>query len=116
MSITQGCTNLELPPASVKRFIEDGDELVLLDMCEEGEFALGHPLYACSVPLSNLELVADRLVPRHGTRVVVLDGDSGTLAQRAATRLLDLGWNDIAILQGGVEAWRQAGYEVFSGI
>lgn len=116
LSIMHERANLELPPATVKGFIEDGEELALLDVREEGEFARGHLLYAVSLPLSQLELVADALVPRRRTRVIVLDGDGGTLAQRASTRLFELGWKNIAVLKGGVEAWRQAGYEVFSGV
>jgi rhodanese-related sulfurtransferase len=55
--------NLELPPASVKTFIEDGEELAPLDVRGESEFARRHLLYALSLPLSQLELVPNALVP-----------------------------------------------------
>jgi rhodanese-related sulfurtransferase len=60
----------------------------------------------------------DDLVPRRGTRTVVVDGGAcdGGLAVRAASRLQELGYGDAAVLEGGVEAWSRAGYELFSGV
>ena len=58
----------------------------------------------------------DALVPRRSARVVVVDEDGGALAHKAAYRLFDFGYKNIALLQGGVRGWQQAGYEVFSGV
>ncbi|HLH75366.1 MAG TPA: rhodanese-like domain-containing protein [Candidatus Binataceae bacterium] len=107
---------MQLNPAAVKRMIGDGEEVALLDVREEGLFATGHLLFACSLPLSHLELRAATLVPRRETRTIVIDEDGGPLAQLAARRLSDFGWKNIAVLQGGVEGWRRAGFEIFSGI
>ena len=101
---------------TLKGFIGDGEELAILDVSEEGVFAQGHLLFAASAPLSRLEQRIDRLVPRRQARVVVVDGDGGDLAQRAARRLFDLGWKNLAILRGGVMGWKQAGYELFTGV
>jgi hypothetical protein len=54
----------------VKRQPHDGGEIALLDAREEGIFHAHHLLLASCVPLSRLELLADDLVPRRGTRVV----------------------------------------------
>jgi rhodanese-related sulfurtransferase len=45
---------------------------------------------------------------------VLIDADDG-LAQRAAAKLMSFGWRNLAILDGGIEAWGKAGYELFSG-
>jgi rhodanese-related sulfurtransferase/predicted metal-dependent enzyme (double-stranded beta helix superfamily) len=104
-----------LPAAELKAMLRDGGELALVDVREEGEFGRGHLLFACNVPLSRLEMRIDALVPRRTTRVVLCDGDDG-LARRAATRLMRLGYGNLAVLAGGVAGWRAAGYELFSGI
>ena len=105
-----------LVPASVlKAMLNDGAELALIDVREEGEFGRGHLLFACNLPLSRIELRIDALVPRRPTRLVLCDADDG-FAQRAAIRLQQLGYDNIALLAGGVAAWRGAGYELFSGI
>ncbi len=90
-------------------------ELALLDVREQGVHYRGHPFYASSAPYSRLEMVIDDLVPRKSAPIVVLDGGEG-LAEPAAKRLGEMGYTAVAILEGGAEAWRAAGGELFSGI
>jgi rhodanese-related sulfurtransferase/predicted metal-dependent enzyme (double-stranded beta helix superfamily) len=107
---------LAIPPADLKTMIRDGEELAILDVREEGVFARSHLLLAASMPLSHLETRMDALVTRRSTRVVVVDEDGGALAHKAAYRLFDFGYKNIALLQGGVQGWKRAGYELFSGV
>ncbi len=102
-------------PQELRAMLGDGRELALIDVREEGVFAKGHLLTAACAPLSKLELVLDRLVPRRATRVVLCDDDE-SLAQRAAALMRRFGWRNLAVLTGGVSGWRAAGYEVFSGV
>src|SRR6185437_7282857 len=88
----------------------------LLDVREETAFAAGHLLFAVNAPLSRLEADVPALVPRRSTRVVVIDQAGEGLAQRAARKLFDLGWKNIAVFKGGTAAWEAAGYIVFSGV
>lgn len=107
---------LSIPAETLKQFIGDEEELAILDVREEGVFSQGHLLFATSAPLSQLELRIERLVPRRATRIVVVDEDGGDLGQRAARRLFDLGWKNIVTLRDGIEGWKRAGYELFSGV
>jgi rhodanese-related sulfurtransferase len=91
-------------------------ELALLDVREQGVHYRGHPFFACSAPLSRLELVAGDLVPRRSVPVVVLDGGGEGLAGQAARKLADLGYTDVSILDGGCAGWKSAGGELFSGV
>ena len=99
----------------LRAMLLDGDELALLDIREEGVFSDSHLLFASSLPLSRLEFGIDALVPRRGARVVLCDDGDG-LAERAADRLADLGYTDVAVLDGGTGAWQRAGYVLFSGV
>ena len=90
-------------------------ELALLDVREQGVHYRGHPFYASSAPLSRLEMVIAELVPRKGAPIVLLDGAEG-LAAPAAKRLGEMGYTSVEILQGGTEAWKAAGGELFSGV
>ena len=76
----------------------------------------GHPFFACSAPLSRLELMIDDLVPRRSAPVVFLDGGNEGLAEQAAARLRGLGYTDVSVLAGGCAAWKAAGGELFSGV
>jgi rhodanese-related sulfurtransferase/predicted metal-dependent enzyme (double-stranded beta helix superfamily) len=113
-----GISAPEVPPGELKAMLRDGEELAILDVREEGIFAQGHLLLAASLPLSRLEVRLAALVPRRGARIVVCDehGVDGGLAQKAAYRLLDFGYGNVAVLKGGVAGWRAAGYELFSGV
>jgi rhodanese-related sulfurtransferase len=101
--------------AAVKAMLGDGKELALIDLREELTFSQNHLLWARNVPLSRLELLFARLVPRKDTRTVLIDDNDG-LAARAAAVLARAGYDDISFLDGGVAAWERAGLVTFSGV
>ncbi|WP_159915108.1 rhodanese-like domain-containing protein [Pantoea sp. 18069] len=101
-------------PQALKAALFDGEEIAVLDVRETGVFAHRHILFAASAPLWRLELLIDRLVPRRGTRIVLVDGDE-SLSHQAAAKLARLGWRNVSVLQGGTDGWAAAGFEIFSG-
>jgi rhodanese-related sulfurtransferase len=104
-------------PADVRAMLRGGDEMALLDVREEGVFSEeGHPFFANSVPLSRLELLVRDLVPRPSTHIVVLDGGDEGLAERAAAKLGQMGYRQVAVMTGGTRAWAAAGFELFTGV
>jgi rhodanese-related sulfurtransferase len=104
-------------PDQVKAMLGADSEMALLDVREEGVFSeAGHPFFANSVPLSRLELLIRDLVPRASTRIVVLDGGEEGLAERAAAKLAQMGYSNVAIMEGGSRAWAASGYELFTGV
>lgn len=88
------------------------DEIALLDVREEACHATGHPLFAANLPLSHLELRAYAALPRRDVPIVTLDGGEG-LAQTAARRLIAMGYTNVAVFQGGIQAWQESGGELF---
>lgn len=100
--------------AELRAMLLDGDEIALLDVREEGAFTDSHILLARSLPLSRLELRILALVPRKTVRIVLCDAGGG-FAERAAEKLTEWGYSDISILSGGLNAWADAGYVLFSG-
>ena len=104
-----------MTPAALRERLGSGGEMALLDVREQGVHCLGHPFFACSLPLSKLELMAEDLLPRKGAPLVLLDGGEG-LAARAAAKLAHYGYTQVDVLEGGCAAWRDAGGELFSGV
>jgi rhodanese-related sulfurtransferase/predicted metal-dependent enzyme (double-stranded beta helix superfamily) len=102
-------------PAELKDLIARNGELAILDPREEGVYSKSHLFLAASCPLSHLEGMIGKLVPRSGTRIVLTDEDE-KLAQRAAAVLRNFGYREIYVLAGGLEAWSAAGYELYSGV
>ena len=101
--------------AELRRRLAGHAELALLDVREQGVHYRGHPFYASSAPLSRLEMLVGDLVPRRSAPVVVFDAGEG-LAAKATARLAELGYADVAELDGGCAGWQAAGGELFSGI
>jgi rhodanese-related sulfurtransferase len=105
-----------ISPKAVTELLSAPGELALLDVREQGVHYRGHPFFACSAPFSRLELVIADLVPRKTVPVVVLDGGNEGLAEKSLQRLEQLGYTDVAILEGGCAGWKAAGLELFSGV
>ena len=103
--------------ASLRSRLIGSDEFALLDAREQGVHCRGHPFFACSLPLSRLEMMVEDLVPRRSVPLVLLDGGGEEdLAVRAAGRLRELGYSKVEILEGGCAAWQASGGELFSGV
>nr|WP_255701839.1 rhodanese-like domain-containing protein [Bordetella sp. LUAb4] len=100
---------------TLKRWLHDGGEIALLDVREHGQYGEAHPFYATTLPYSRLEIEVTRLVPRRATRIVLLDEGDG-VSQRAARALQASGYSDVRALEGGMPAWRAAGFGVFAGV
>lgn len=103
------------PAAQLRQALLDGTELALIDVREEAEFARNHPLFAASLPLSKLELEIFRRVPRLTTPITVYDNGEG-LAEQAAERLQNWGYQDVTLLQEGLQGWLRSGGELFQDV
>ena len=99
----------------LKAMLHDGGELAMLDVREEGAHSQSHLFYTVPMPLSTLELQVSALVPRLGTRAVLVDAGGG-FAARAAEKLINIGYSNISCLDGGIKSWEAAGYVLFSGV
>lgn len=98
--------------AEIRAALLAGAEVALLDVREEAPFAESHPLFAANISLSRLEIEIYPRVPRRNTAITVYDHGEG-LAEHAVERLKQLGYSDVAVLEGGLDGWRQAGGELF---
>lgn len=105
-----------ITPQQLRQMYDDGRELAVIDVREEGVYSHdGHLLRVSNVPLSVLELRVRALLPRLQTRIVVCDGGEG-LAALAAAKLRAGGYTDVSVLDGGTPAWRGAGFRLYTGV
>ena len=105
---------------SVRQALLDKREIAFLDVREEDPHARSHPLFAANFPLSRVELDAYDKLPRRDVWIVTLDeGDVSTEdsdAMLAAQRLVQLGFTNVSVFEGGVRAWAAAGGELFKDV
>ncbi|GGZ30908.1 rhodanese-like domain-containing protein [Asticcacaulis endophyticus] len=92
-----------------------GQEIALIDVRDEADFAQGHPLFAAQISLSRIDVEAHWRIPRRDVLLVVYDDGEG-LAQSAADKFADLGYEQIRLLKGGLQGWQEAGFELFEDV
>jgi rhodanese-related sulfurtransferase/predicted metal-dependent enzyme (double-stranded beta helix superfamily) len=102
-------------PAELKEMFDDGDEIAVVDTRELGEWVRGHILRSSPLPRSRLELDARSLIPRRDVRVIVIGSDD-VRAHEAAHQLRRGGYLNLAVLEGGIQACREAGMSVHEGM
>ncbi|KAL7917146.1 Rhodanese-like protein [Trichoderma austrokoningii] len=103
-----------LTSEELRRRWSNRQEIALLDVREEGPYADAHPFFALSVPLSEIEQKLPALVPRLSAPIVIYDNGEGYV-ERAAARIAALGYDDVAVLDGGLSAYALVG-EVYRDV
>src|SRR3954465_15541752 len=98
-----------LTPSQVRAALLLREEIALLDVRHEAAFATGHPLFAANMAADRIELEAAVRLPRKNVPIVLYDAGEARVAP-AADRLAELGYSEVRQLEGGLQAWRDAGY------
>ena len=102
-------------PSQIRTALLLRDELALLDLRREAVFATAHPLFAANMSADRIALEAETRLPRKDVPIVVYDGGEG-IVEAAIERFRALGYTDLRRLDGDLEAWKAAGYEVFQDV
>ena len=88
-------------------------DLVILDIREREAFQAGHIPGARHLPRGQLELRVNTELPDPTLRILTCC-EFGKISTLAAATLRELGFHRTAALDGGVKAWREAGYPMES--
>ena len=90
--------------------LERGEAVTVVDVREPDEWEAGHVPGAKLLPRGLLEYKAAEELPDKNARVVVhcALGGRGALAAKS---LKEMGYTNVANMDGGVKAWREKGYE-----
>ncbi|MFG3597324.1 rhodanese-like domain-containing protein [Bradyrhizobium sp. RDI18] len=102
-------------PSQVRAALLLREEIALLDVRHEAVFATGHPLFAANMAADRIALEAETRLPRRDVPIVIYDAGEG-LVGAAADRLNALGYTNVRQLDGGLQGWKSAGYEVFEDV
>jgi rhodanese-related sulfurtransferase len=100
--------------AEVKARLDRGERFQLVDVREDHEFALDHVRGARHIGRGVLERDVETLIPDKATPIVVYCG-GGFRSALAAENLGKMGYTNVISMDGGMRAWREAGYPVEKG-
>jgi rhodanese-related sulfurtransferase len=90
-------------------------EIALIDLRDEHSFAQGHPLFAAQLPVDRIAAEAEIRLPRKDVPIVLYDDGEG-FTHAALPVFEALGYTRVDVLEGGLGAWRAAGYELFEDV
>ncbi len=90
--------------------IEKGEDFVLIDVLNSEAFDKEHIPGAVNIPLTELGARAKRDLSRN-QRIVVYGKDHDENSSNQASNLLEeLGFRKVADFDGGISAWKKAGF------
>jgi phage shock protein E len=91
--------------------LESGEDLTVLDVREPGEWEEAHIPQVKHLPRDLLKYQAeDEQLPNKDARIVIHCASGGRSAL-AAKSLKEMGYTNVANMEGGINAWREKGYE-----
>lgn len=93
----------ELTPAQAVSMI-NREGAVVVDVSAQADYAKGHIVDAIHIPPSQLDAAEAKLAKYREKPVLVAD-KAGQTAGQAASRLIKLGFGDVAVLKGGMTQW-----------
>ena len=87
----------------------------VFDVRERGEYSARQISFATSLPRSQIEFRIAELVPNRAIPLIVYD-EGGERAALALRSLMDLGYANVSVLDGGLAAWEREGRPVIGGV
>ena len=99
-----------LTPRAVQHALHSDEPVAVIDIREPLDFSEGHVPESTLVPRRVLESRLPVVVPNQHAPVILCD-QSGERGHRDASWLATLGYDDVSSLEGGMDAWIDAGFE-----
>jgi molybdopterin/thiamine biosynthesis adenylyltransferase/rhodanese-related sulfurtransferase len=95
----------------LKRRIDAGEKLTLVDVREKDEWRGGYIPGAVSLPRGFLEIQAEQKLPDKGAKIVAYCA-GGTRSALAAVTLAELGYQNVETANPGFVRWKDLGYPI----
>jgi len=107
---------LRLAPAEVRHRAsrQVSEPVILVDVRSEEAYLAGHIASSCSRPGGQLIQCTDEVLAVEAVPVILVDDGNGR-AVLAAHWLRRMGFPEVALLEGGIPAWRAAGLPLARG-
>ncbi|HSY33581.1 MAG TPA: rhodanese-like domain-containing protein [Verrucomicrobiae bacterium] len=100
--------------ADVKRRIDGGENLTLVDVREDNEWAQGHLPGALHLGKGIIERDIEQRVPQTDAKLVLYCG-GGFRSALVAESLQKMGYTNVESMDGGWKGWRDAGLPTEKG-
>jgi rhodanese-related sulfurtransferase len=99
----------EIPQDELRRWMDEGKDMVILDVREPNDHAHSRIEGAMNIPRGVVELEIEETVPDKNKTIVAYCGGGGRSAL-VADVLQQMGYSDVYSLQGGYKQWKEKPY------
>jgi molybdopterin/thiamine biosynthesis adenylyltransferase/rhodanese-related sulfurtransferase len=103
----------EIAVSEAYRLFKLGGRTTFVDIREPEELSLGYIKGSVFIRGDELEMQARHLLPDKEAPLLLYCG-SGVRSLLTAQTLKEMGYNNVRTLAGGIDAWKEAGYEVIT--
>jgi rhodanese-related sulfurtransferase len=104
----------EFSVGDVKAKLDRGERLHFIDVREDNEFLTDHAKGAVHLGRGILERDIETVIPDTRAEIVLYCG-GGFRSALAAENLMKMGYTNVISMDGGIRAWREAGYPIEKG-
>lgn len=104
----------ECTVSDVKVRLERGEQFHFVDVREDDEFGQDHAAGAIHIGKGVIERDIETAIPNKQAPIVLYCG-GGYRSVLAADSLRQMGYSDVISMDGGIKAWRAAGYPMEKG-
>lgn len=104
----------ECTVSDVKVRLERGEQFHFVDVREDDEFGQDHAAGAIHIGKGVIERDIETAIPNKQALIVLYCG-GGYRSVLAADSLRQMGYSDVISMDGGIKAWRAAGYPMEKG-
>ncbi len=104
----------ECAVGDVKAKLDRGDRFHFIDVREDNEFRTDHAKGAVHLGRGILERDIETVIPDTRAEIVLYCG-GGFRSALAADNLRRMGYTNVISMDGGIRAWREAGYPIEKG-
>ncbi|MFN3343473.1 MAG: rhodanese-like domain-containing protein [Flavobacteriales bacterium] len=101
-----------IEPAELKKKIESGIEITLLDAREKSEYSVSHLKNAIHVGYDHFNISSIATLPKN--RLTIVYCSIGVRSENIAEKLRKTGFTDVKNLFGGIFKWVNSGYPVYT--
>lgn len=102
-----------ISPKQLHDLVQAGKDIELIDVRTPAEYREVHVSFARNMPLDRLDPA--RLTAGRNGRPLYVICRSGKRGEQACQKLLDAGYTNVVNVEGGTQAWDQAGLPVVRG-
>lgn len=101
-----------------KQLIDSGQDPLVVDVREPGEYQQGHIKGAIHIPRGVMEMKVDRTTPAFDPKfadpqkTIIVHCAAGGRSAVAAQTMKAMGYTNVCSMEGGFDGWTKSGYPV----